>query len=593
MNTVAEVTQQNGEAIAAVRLDSRWNLIWMCAGLSVLPMLVPYFLGMWRLEHYQYFPFAIILVCLLTYFRSFRPFSGPHSTATWMLVILGMTATIASVLIGTSWLSAIGAVILSTAFLSCQSGPRDRSLLGLAVPLYMLIRLPVGLDQMLVVQLQRITTRLASVVLDFLAVPHVTQGNILQLTDRELFVAEACSGVQSVFTLAFLSTAIIAIFRRPIWFTPIYLVIAVILAIIGNVVRVTTIAAAIYLFNVDLTSGVAHDSIGYVALIISAVFLLSFDHLAITVLHPSALSDGHENGNPILAIWDFLLVGPTDEEYARRHGRSSAIESFLNRLFISVFKWRVSAVVAGSLLFIFVMAASIQASRVNIETPMASLLKSFVLFKPEENLLKGKVGSLVYIDHEASRNGSHPRLGQNSDVWSFRAVDLDSQGQFVLSQTYSGWHELCVCYEGIEWQLVDRDTILPTKIWADDSELGGLKNTNNESFITAKFKRTDGKFGYLMFGAVFEDGTICEAPSSLGAFGARFLSRLDLYGVVDQRDLVMVQLWIVQPEKTGVKELRGLQQGFVLSRDKIAEAMRRENGRRLVPANLTSDAIIP
>ncbi|MGZ7227087.1 archaeosortase/exosortase family protein, partial [Streptococcus pyogenes] len=76
------------------------------------------------------------------------------------------------------------------------------------------------------------------VLLDAFAVPHAVANNVIQLANRELFVAEACSGIQSVFTLAFLALLMIAWRRRRVWMTPIYLLIACLLAVFANVIRV-------------------------------------------------------------------------------------------------------------------------------------------------------------------------------------------------------------------------------------------------------------------------------------------------------------------------------------------------------------------
>ena len=69
-------------------------------------------------------------------------------------------------------------------------------MIGLALPLVMLINLPLGYDQLLTMRLQQITSGLSSVMLDVLAIPHALNNNVIQLATRELFVAEACSGLQ-------------------------------------------------------------------------------------------------------------------------------------------------------------------------------------------------------------------------------------------------------------------------------------------------------------------------------------------------------------------------------------------------------------
>ncbi|TWU32160.1 exosortase U [Novipirellula artificiosorum] len=632
-STSADVSQSDTDA----GLWSVWVWFWGGLALISIPMLIPYFIGMWRLEHYQFFPFAMLAVGVLAYTRMDResPICGPRNTAVWITVAVAVFLILFSLLTSSTWLGAVGFVMIGAAFFWSQSGENDATLLGLSIPLLMLVRLPVGLDQLLVTRLQGMTTRMASVLLDVVGVTHAVQGNVIQLADRELFVAEACSGIQSVFTLAFLATVIVAYYRRRLWLTPLYLLIAVILAIAGNVIRVTTVAVAEFFWGIDLASGFSHDVIGYAALVIAGLMLLSFDRLVVFFLHPASILGDDMSSNPILSVWDYF-VADTDSrvDYSRgayvrdddvRPMKATPESSWIGRKKVeSLLSNRTVLASCIAVVVLVLVGASIQASRASIETPMASLLKEHVIYQPEPTMLSGKIGDLDFYEHRAVRGGSDPRLGQNSDVWTCKFNELD--GQFVVSQTYSGWHELCICYEGMEWQLVDREVVAPLKTLeeeeaeaaallatvgagnsraktkkdddstSEETELLDLNEsvdenaTDEESYVTAKFKRSDGSYGYLIFGAVFEDGSICAAPSNLGAYGSRFLSRLDLYGVVDQQDLVMVQLWYAARGKLSRKELEGLQRGFQMARHNVAKAIR-EQDPSLIPAVMKNSEV--
>lgn len=575
------------------KLFSPWVWFWGAFALVSLPMLVPYFIGMWRLEHYQYFPFAFVVVGALAYSRIDRetPIRGPQSFTIWIVLLTAAALIFSSLMFGSTWFAAVGFVMLGIAFFGSQTGTIDKTLLVLSVPLLMLIRLPVGLDQMLIKQLQGVTTQLASVLLDVIGVTHAVQGNIIQLAGRELLVAEACSGVQSVFTLAFLASVIVAYFRRRLWLLPFYVFISLLLAIFGNVIRVTTVAIAEYFWGMDLASGLAHDMIGYVALAIAGLLLLSFDQLVITILHPASVLGSDMSTNPFLRAWDFFVSDPDARVdfsrgvYSREvvsPKMASADEGFFSSKKLEPFlRNRVVWTSMLGVAAVLTIGATIRASNAPIETPMASLVKDFMIYEPTSELLDGEVGALNFVEHRISRGGSDPKLGKNSDVWTYEFDD--QEGQFVISQTYSGWHELCVCYESMEWKLIDREVCAPLlndspgiEVSAVSDQSGAppeVESNADESYVTGKFKREDGTYGYLIFGAVFEDGTICPAPSNLGAYGARFLSRLELYGVVDRQELVMVQLWFVSPQKLEPEVLDQLKVGFEKSRQNVANAM--------------------
>ena len=288
--------------------SKHWLWFWVALLGASLPMLIPYLVEMWSYEHYRYIPFVFLVVGYLVWTRSDRVIRPPAGWLGWTMVICGVIAILVAVLAPSTWFAGVGFVILSAAFVGSMRGPDDPSLLGSAVPLLMLTQIPLGQDQKLINRLQQVTTDLSSVALDVLGVPHSVEGNTMQLVSRELFVAEACSGIQSVFTLAFIACVIVAINRRRLWLTPIYLLISVLLAIAGNTLRVSAVAVAEHWFAVDLSEGWQHDVLGYVTLGIATLFLLSFDQLIVTLLHPANVGGSSSMDSPLIRVWNYLVA---------------------------------------------------------------------------------------------------------------------------------------------------------------------------------------------------------------------------------------------------------------------------------------------
>lgn len=562
--------------------SSRWRAFWLACFVMTVPMLIPYLAGMWDFEHYQYFPFTFLAVGYLVYARWDRTFFGPRGWLGWVLVGLALLLVIGSLQIPSAWLAGVGFVVLSFACLGALRGPDDRSLLVVGLPLLMLIQLPVGLDRLLILRLQGATTELASVCLDVFGVPHAVAGNIIQLSGRELFVAEACSGIQSVFTLAFLACVLVAWNRRRLWLTPLYLVIAGLLAVAGNVLRVTTVALAESLWEMDLADGWRHDLLGYVALAIAAMLLVSFDQLIAMFLHP-ATGAGETVHNPIIRGWNFAVAGwnLTDDEVGYGYGAnperspSEPIrQPWLDRVVFGTVAWKY----ALGLVALVTLGGVAQAMRVEVNRDPEPLIREYTLIEPPADLLAGDYEVIKITDHTSVRGGVEPRLGQNADIWTCSIGDRGQlQGQFVLSQAYSGWHELCICYDNLDWDRIEREvgTVEPDSAAASaDDNPDAPTELMPESFVTARFNRPDGQYGYLLFTAVNADGTVPAPPSSLGALGARLFSRLERHGVVDQQDLVMFQLWVVTPGKLDSELLEQLRADFVRARGRVAAAMR-------------------
>ena len=364
-----------------------------------------------------------------------------------------------------------------------------------------------------------------------------------------------------------LQSELVAWRRRRLWLTPLYLMLAIGLAVAGNTLRVSIVALAHHFIELDLAEGWAHDVLGYCTLCLAIFFLMSADHLLIAVFHPLPSESDTSGQNPLIQIYNFFFGENKKVELSEfRTNAAGDTDSFFYRL-NGLITSRTGLVVSGCLIAIILIGSVVQASRVEVNRAPEALVRSVVLFEPDKSLLDSQFESIDIISHEMTRNGSEPRLGQNADLWEFQTDGL--RGQIVLSQTYSGWHELCVCYQNMSWNLLDRDVTEPIEIIDSPTD----QSTDDETFITARFKRNDNLYGYLFFTAVNQDGSIPDAPSNLGAFGARFFSRLERYGAIQQQDLVMLQMWISSPERIRESRLNALRRDFVKARSAVSDAL--------------------
>ena len=540
--------------------SKHWLWFWVALLGASLPMLIPYLVEMWSYEHYRYIPFVFLVVGYLVWTRSDRVIRPPAGWLGWTMVICGVIAILIAVLAPSTWFAGVGFVILSAAFVGSMRGPDDPSLLGSAVPLLMLMQIPLGQDQKLINRLQQVTTDLSSVALDVLGVPHSVEGNTMQLVSRELFVAEACSGIQSVFTLAFIACVIVAINRRRLWLTPIYLLISVLLAIAGNTLRVSAVAVAEHWFAVDLSEGWQHDVLGYVTLGIATLFLLSFDQLIVTLLHPANVGGSSSMDSPLIRLWNYLVADWHFSNDDGVYGGSSASRSkkktragWLDKLLSNRIGW----MTAIGVFAVLGLGAAVQATRVEINQAPKQLLGSYVVFNPKPELLQGTYQITTVGQHQVNRDGKQPRLGQNADLWDVQ-IDQRLPGQIVVSQTYRGWHDLCTCYQNMDWEELSREVTEP-------------EGTDGASFVTARYKNRQGDYGYLLFSAVNEDGTIPDAPEgSLGSLFSRLNTRLEMEGVISMGNLVMFQMWLVTAEKISPETLKKMQADFVEMRSRLS-----------------------
>lgn len=565
-------------------IQSVWTWFWVALLAACIPMLVIYFSRMWRLDHYQYFPFAIGAVAWLAWSRSDRYFYAPSRISSLLLISVGVLAMIGSWSLRSPWMMSIAFVCYTAACLSVMRGPHDKSLLILALPLLLLIRLPLGYDQLLVIQLQHLTTMMSSLLLDVLSIPHAVTRNVIELPSRELFVAEACSGIQSVFTMAFLSTLIVAINRRKLWLAPFYLIIALILAAGGNVLRVTMVAVADQWMSLDLASGWAHDILGYTTLAISAFFLWSFDGMIMTLMHVTGTTSDEHPDNPVLHLWNWFVddgqnVDAVGEYYRSNQSASDrkelGFQLQLARLLGRLQAKPIAAAMAvlGVVLISVSSSSAMKVSAVGVEEGAQGMFVDGIVFEPPVKFISSGNSGFQLNEHQQSRDGDNPILGQNADVWTFESMvnGLPVRGQFVLSQTYAEWHELCLCYENQDWRLLNR--ILEST----DATESEVADSGFQPFAYALFGGDTDARGHLWYSAITPSGNFVYPPERPGQIGRRIADAAE--GLDEAIEpMMMLQLWVVAPQKLDASTIDRVDEMFDGLRQKIATAVKAASG---------------
>ncbi len=242
-----------------------------------LPFLVAYLGGLWRHTHYQFFPFAIgAFVWLFAKRKSEEPERWTWPTK--ILLAVDVVCLAAQPFQYSPWLAAVGLVALLTAwcFASRDAG-YDRRLTYLALLPLLVVRLPLMYDEQLIHWLQRLTTSFASSAMHRFGMLHFREGNVLQFPGKSFMVEEACSGVQSLFTILFLAALVICLKRRSAIHGTVLLASGFFFAGIMNTLRVFSVAFAWEKYATDLSSGISHDVLGYICLAVAAVMLMSAD----------------------------------------------------------------------------------------------------------------------------------------------------------------------------------------------------------------------------------------------------------------------------------------------------------------------------
>src|SRR5262249_24463783 len=129
-----------------------------------------------------------------------------------------------------------------------------RRMLPIGLLLATVLPPPFGLDHKFILYLQRLATTQASHVLDALDIAHTVEGNIIALSEKQLFVEEACSGIHSL-TSVVIVTMILMIWRQRPWLHAfIVMASALVWVLAANCIRIVLIAVAREWRDFDLAS---------------------------------------------------------------------------------------------------------------------------------------------------------------------------------------------------------------------------------------------------------------------------------------------------------------------------------------------------
>jgi hypothetical protein len=363
--------------------------------------------------------------------------------------------------------------------------------------------------------------------------------------------------------------------------------IAMLLAIFANVLRVSTVAVGDVWLSIDLADGWPHDLIGYVALGLGCLFLLSFDQLLVALLHPIQEGPGlSAELNPLIHVWNFLVGAHASDDQSV----APLVWLFTNASSRGAWLWQSATtgraiIVVSSVLLLASIGQAIHTFR-----PIRALSHSTeLIFTPSDNVLDrvprvSGIPRVTVHEHEVIRDGDDPRLGDNADVWTCRLDDPDALAQLVVSQPYADWHELCWCYTAQNWTLLSRiirDPVLsPTADEDDDSDRSAAS-----PFVLAKFRFGDDRFAYLFYSAVDRSGNPIDPPLRIGRLQGRFGRYLEGQQVSNS-DLAMIQLLVVSDRRFDVSEMDRLSSLFAHVRRSV---LRDAEGNRTDDADLSSD----
>jgi exosortase B len=130
-------------------------------------------------------------------------------------------------------------------------------------------------------------SQIAEQVLYAAGYPIARNGVMLTIGQYQLLVADACSGLNSMFSLSALGLLYLYIARRASWLHNALILAAILpIAFAANIVRVLTLVLITYHFGDEAGQGFLHGAAGILLMLVALAILLAFDALLARVIKP-------------------------------------------------------------------------------------------------------------------------------------------------------------------------------------------------------------------------------------------------------------------------------------------------------------------
>jgi exosortase len=482
-------------------------LPYLILGVLHLPLLLMYlFRDLWSdlRAHYHFFPFLLASIAFLVWDRWPRESTHPLRVSSASPVLFVFSALILSlaVLFLEPPLACLSfALGLSSFLLRVKDVSNGGSLFPISMLMYVLVYTPFGVlneDRRIITLLQQWSAGITSVLLDLVGVTHDMPGTILRTSERSWGVEEACSGVQSFYTLLFCSVFLTIWSRRSALRAAVLVGSSMFWALVMNTMRIFLIPVAHFGLSMDLSTGWQHAALGYCTLILGIFMLFSTDQFL-----------------------DFLF-GSIDSEKSGTETEASSVGRFWNRFVAGQSNyvsddWQPAKnwsylhfVVVGIPLLLTVVLSPGLISLMGSQG--VDFFRSDVVMRVSNDWFPAEIDGWKLESYEASTRERGSDLGQRSDVWHYRGHDMVAT--FSFDQAFPGWHELTTCYQNSEtgWQVLDRGrgrSRLAAKLPTADSSAEGAE----VSLVQVELiEPTSGRGGYLLFGLDDAEGVSINAP---------------------------------------------------------------------------------
>lgn len=521
----------------------------LCMGFA--PLLIWHLYSLLERPHYQFAILIPIAAWLLTVAEAEQIETKGTWRNSWFfcsLLLISLAGLGAAIYLWSPWLAAVSFLLILPSLLWMLGGmARFNQWFRGWILCWMMIPLPFGLDQDLIIFLRSVTTRITSSVLDQFQILHLQYGNVIEVPGKQLFIADACSGIHSLYVLLAAALFVGLWLGRGIIHIFLLFVGAFFLVILENVLRLFLIAALLK-YQVDFSSGIKHMLLGGALFVGSLLILVSMDQL---------ISFFVSSKTSVAGVRRKWLEKKQDKSH-----RLASLELTQSTFLVFV----ASAVIASGM-------GLVQVYQSHGEVPDFAGLSLADIELPEFGLqaMPETISGYERVDYKIVERVLGDPFGQASQQWTYRndAVTI----LLSVDYPYDGIHDLCVCYSQIGWTISEKKVLT-------ENEVRALNPEEFAPIAVGKISRDLYGHGLLAFSLFDLQGNtsavikeLIKRPVEQG-FEGRFGERGQKQESQNPKltpPFVQVQILVRCPEIVDAEQEQELLQFFIEARKQLTE----------------------
>jgi exosortase B len=240
--------------------------------------------GLWKEDEHSHAPLVLLVAIWLLWKQlpataAVAIQKSPNSA--WAVLLLGLPIYVVGRILGASSLEFLAHLMVVVAILLFTRGWAHVRLLWFPlVYLVFVIPVPASLIDLVTGPLKQQISSLVTAILASVGYPIARSGVVISVGQYQLLVADACSGLNSMFSLFALGTLFMYLMRREstVHNVIVFLMIAPI-AFIANIVRVIILVLVTYHFGDEAGQGFLHGAAGIFLMLVALALLFCLDLL--------------------------------------------------------------------------------------------------------------------------------------------------------------------------------------------------------------------------------------------------------------------------------------------------------------------------